>query len=127
MKASLLTAKYLKNEDAARAYFERIRWPPGPVCPHCAATKIYRLAVKSTKRQVLKCAKCRRQFSVTVGTIFEDSHIPLTSWLGAMTLLCASKKGMSAHQLHRMMGVTYKSAWFMAHRLRHAMAQNTLP
>jgi transposase-like protein len=127
MKANLLTAKYLKNEDAARAFIERIRWPHGPVCPHCAATKIYRLAVKSTQRKVLKCATCRRQFSVTVGTIFEDSHIPLTTWIGAMLLLCSSKKGMSAHQLHRMMGITYKSAWFMAHRIRHAMQENTFP
>ena len=123
MKANLLTAKYLKNEDAARAFIERLRWPSGPVCPHCGATKIYRLAVASTQRKVLKCAKCRRQFSVTVGTIFEDSHIPLTSWLGAMQLMCSSKKGMSAHQLHRMLAITYKSAWFMAHRIRHAMSE----
>jgi transposase-like protein len=127
MKASLLTATYLKNEDAARAFLERIRWPHGPVCPHCGATKIYRLNVKGTRRQVLKCAACRKQFSVTLGTIFEDSHIPLTTWIGAMTLLCSSKKGMSAHQLHRMMGITYKSAWFMAHRIRHAMSQSTFP
>jgi len=125
MKASLLTAKYLKNEDAARAFIERLRWPDGPVCPHCAATKIYRLAVAGTQRKVLKCAACRKQFSVTVGTIFEDSHIPLTSWLGAMQLLCSSKKGMSAHQLHRMLAITYKSAWFMAHRIRHAMAETS--
>jgi len=124
MKASLLTAKYLKNEDAARAFVERLRWPNGPVCPHCSGTKVYRLNVANTSRRVLKCAGCRKQFSVTVGTIFEDSHIPLTHWLGAMQLLCSSKKGMSAHQLHRMLGITYKSAWFMAHRIRHAMSQS---
>jgi len=127
MGKSLFNAKHLKDESSARAYFERLRWPDGPICPHCSATKIYRLKVKGTKREVLKCAKCRKQFSVTVGTIFEDSHIPLTTWLQAMQLMCSSKKGISAHQLHRMLGLTYKSAWFMAHRIRHAMAQPIFP
>lgn len=121
MDKNLLSAKHFKDENEARALLERLRWPDGPVCPHCKATKIYRLKLNGGNRQVLKCAKCRKQFSVTVGTIFEDSHIPLTTWLLAMQLMCSSKKGISAHQLHRMLGLTYKSAWFMAHRIRHAM------
>ena len=123
MEKSLLTEKHLTDETAARAHLESIRWPNGPICPHCSATKIYRLKVKNTQREVLKCAGCRKQFTVTVGTIFEDSHIPLTKWIQAMQLLCSSKKGMSTHQLHRMLGITYKSAWFMSHRIRHAMSQ----
>lgn len=121
MDKSLLNAEHLRDENAARAFLERLRWPDGPVCPHCKTTKIYRLKMNGGKRQVLKCATCRKQFSVTVGTIFEDSHIPLTTWLQAMQRLCSSKKGISAHQLHRELGITYKSAWFMAHRIRHAM------
>jgi len=127
MGKSLFAAKHLKSETDARAYLEQLRWPNGPICSHCSATKIYRLKVKGTKREVLKCAKCRKQFSVTVGTIFEDSHIPLTSWLHAILLMSSSKKGFSAHQLHRTLGITYKSAWFMAHRIRHAMAQPIFP
>ncbi len=109
----------------AAEYLESIRWPDGPVCPHCgeAERKHYLLKTKSSTRRVWKCAACRKQFSVMVGTIFEDSHIPLNKWLLAFYLLCSSKKGMSSHQLHRMLGVTYKSAWFMTHRIRYAMAQ----
>ena len=108
---------------AAADYLESIRWPSGPVCPHCgeAERKHYRL--KSQTRKLWKCAACRKQFTVTVGTIFESSHIPLNKWLLAFYLLCSSKKGMSSHQLHRMLGVTYKSAWFMTHRIREAMKQ----
>lgn len=107
---------------AAADYLESIRWPNGPVCPHCGnAEKHYKLPNKT--RRLWKCAKCRKQFTVTVGTIFEASHIPLNKWLLAFYLLCSSKKGMSAHQLHRMLGITYKSAWFMAHRIRYAMTQ----
>ena len=113
--------------DAAVAaeYLESIRWPDGPVCPHCGESerKAYKLNVKGTKRRLWKCAACRKQFTVMVGTIFEDSHIPLNKWLLAFYLLCSSKKGMSAHQLHRMLGVSYKSAWFMAHRIREAMKE----
>ncbi len=113
------------DPQAAAEYLESIRWPDGPVCPHCGESerKAYRLNVKGTKRRLWKCAECRKQFTVMVGTIFEDSHIPLNKWLLAFYLLCSSKKGMSAHQLHRMLGVTYKSAWFMAHRIRYAMEQ----
>jgi transposase-like protein len=117
------------DDAEARAYLESLRWPDGPICPHCGADKPYRLTPKptsKTRKGVLKCRACRKQFTVTVGTIFEDSHIPLAKWLMAIHLLCASKKGMSAHQLHRMLGVTYKSAWFMAHRIRYSMEQEPL-
>jgi transposase-like protein len=116
------------DEEIARGYIERLRWPDGPVCPHCEAPGAYRLVAREgstrpVRAGVYKCRPCRKQFTVTVGTIFENSHIPLHVWLHAFYLLCASKKGMSAHQLHRMLGVTYKSAWFMAHRIRYAMGQ----
>lgn len=121
-------SKYFADETSARLFLERLRWPGGPRCPHCGSDKAYRLTPNPESKRpvragVCKCARCRKQFTVTVGTIFEDSHIPLSKWLLAIHLLCASKKGMSAHQLHRMLGVTYKSAWFMAHRIRYAMTQ----
>lgn len=111
---------------AASEYLESIRWPDGVVCPHCGESEKepYRLKGKSLgKRRVWKCRACRKQFTVQVGTIFESSHVPLNKWLAAFYLLCASKKGMSAHQLHRMLGVTYKTAWFMFHRIREAMKE----
>jgi transposase-like protein len=107
----------------AAAYLESLRWPNGPVCPHCGESDRKPYLLKSKTRRLWKCAACRKQYTVTVNTIFEGSHIPLNKWLLAFYLLCASKKGMSAHQLHRMLGVTYKSAWFMAHRIRYAMEQ----
>jgi transposase-like protein len=108
----------------AADYLVSIRWPNGkPVCPHCGEGERRHYPLKSQTRRLWKCAACRKQFSVTVGTIFESSHIGLHKWLYAFWLLCASKKGMSAHQLHRMLGVTYKTAWFMAHRIRMAMAE----
>lgn len=124
-------AKHFSDDESARKFLEKMRWPNGVVCPHCGAMgEAFELhATPSGKTHVRngvwKCGGCRKQFSVTVGTIFEDSHIPLHKWLLAIHLLCASKKGMSAHQLHRMLGITYKSAWFMAHRIRYAMAQDT--
>ena len=108
---------------AAADYLESVRWPNGPVCPHCGESERKHYKLKSQTRRLWKCAACRKQFTVTVGTIFHGSHIPLHKWLLAFYLLCSSKKGMSAHQLHRMLGVTYKSAWFMAHRIRYAMTQ----
>jgi len=116
------------NEDAAREYLEQKRWPDGAVCPHCGAIGAYKLQPKADSKKpvrqgVWKCKSCRKQFTVRVSTIFEDSHIPLYQWLSAIQFLCASKKGMSAHQLHRMLNITYKSAWFMAHRIRYAMTQ----
>lgn len=112
-----------QNPLAAADYLEGIRWPNGPVCPHCGESERKPYLLKSKTRKLWKCAACRKQYTVTVGTIFEGSHIGLHKWLLAFYLLCSSKKGMSAHQLHRMLGVTYKSAWFMAHRIRYAMEQ----
>ena len=113
------------NEDKAREHLEALQWPDGPFCPRCGVMgdHITKLAGKSTRPGVYKCKDCRKPFTVTVGTLFERSHIPLTKWLLATDLLCASKKGMSAHQMHRMLGVTYKTAWFMAHRIREAMRE----
>ena len=129
-------AQHFSDEDKAREFLEALRWPDGPVCPKCGEiNNAYRLEPKPTKegekgkhvrKGVWKCGGCREQFTVTVGTIFEDSHIPLSKWLLAYHLLCASKKGMSAHQLHRMLKVTYRSAWFMAHRIRYTMTQEPL-
>jgi transposase-like protein len=123
MGQNLLVGTFLKDEKLAYEHLAKLRWPDGPICVHCKGKKIYTLNVQGSKRVVLKCASCRKQFSATVGTIFEDSHIPLSKWIMAVQLMCSSKKGMSSHQLHRMLGITYKSAWFMAHRLRHAMAR----
>jgi transposase-like protein len=123
MGTNLLNQKYLHDENAAHAHLIKTRWPEGIVCPHCQANKIYQLNLSGSKRRVLKCAKCRKQFSTTMGTIFEDSHVPLTKWFMMLHLMCSSKKSMSAHQFHRMLGVTYKTAWFMAHRIRHSMTQ----
>lgn len=125
-------AQNFSNEDKARGFIEKLRWPHGTTCPHCGVIgESYRLNAKPESKHpvrpgVWKCKPCRKQFTVRVGTIFEDSHIPLATWLRAIHLLCASKKGMSAHQLHRMLGITYKSAWFMAHRIRYAMSQEPL-
>jgi len=117
--------EHFTNEDKAREYMEFLRWGNnGPACPHCGGADPYRLTPKpgsKTRKGVLKCRECRKQFTVTVGTVFEDSHIKMTIWLQAIYLIGASKKGISAHQLHRMLGCTYRSAWFMAHRLRYAM------
>jgi transposase-like protein len=119
------------DNDKARAFLEATRWPNGPICPHCGVeNEAYRLEAhkpgSKTRKGLWKCKPCRKQFTVTVGTIFEDSHIPLSKWLMAFHLIAASKKGMSAHQLHRMMGITYRAAWFMAHRIRYAMKQEPL-
>ncbi len=115
------------SEDAAREFVEALRWPDGPVCPHCGSMEAYRLTPKQgskTRKGLLKCKYCRKQFTVTVNSIFADSHIPLSKWVLAIHLLCASKKGVSAHQIHRMIGMTYKSAWFMMHRIRLAMTES---
>ncbi len=110
------------DNDAARRYLEAVRWPDGPYCPHCGVFDgVHRLGGKAGAAGLLHCRTCRKKFTITVGTLFERSHIPLHKWLLATHLMSASKKGMSAHQLHRMLGVTYKTAWFMAHRIREAM------
>ena len=117
-----LSNPIFQSEEEARAYLESVRWPDGRVCPHCGASdSATKLSGKAHRPGLYQCNACREQFSVTVGTVFERSKIPLHKWLLASYLLCSSKKGMSAHQLHRMLGVTYKTAWFMTHRIREAM------
>jgi transposase-like protein len=124
-------AKHTTDEDAARERLESLRWPNGAACPHCGGADPYRLMPKATsktpgRKGLWKCRACRKQFTVTVKTVMEDSRIPLSKWLLAIHLLAASKKGMSAHQLHRMLSISYKAAWFMAHRLRYAMSSGPL-
>ena len=127
MAASKITAAAMQNDEAALAYLEAVLWPTGPVCPHCGATdRIYELRGKSTRPGVRKCGHCRKPFTVTVGTVFERSHVALHKWVQAFYLLCCSKKGISSHQLHRMLGISYKAAWFMSHRIREAMRDGAL-
>jgi transposase-like protein len=120
-----LTDPIFTDEEAARAHFERLRWPDGPVCPHCSSVgSATELKGKSTRPGVHKCRECKKPFTATVGTLYERSHIPLHKWLLATHLLCSSKKGMSAHQLYRMLGFgSYRTAWFMAHRIREGMRE----
>jgi len=106
---------------AARKHLEALRWPNGPICPHCEANDVTRLEGTRHRDGLIQCNVCRQQFTVTVGTVFERSKIALNKWLFCNHLLCAGKKGVSAHQIHRMLGVTYKTAWFMMHRIREAM------
>lgn len=121
-----LFALHFQDADKAREYLERLRWPNGPVCPHCGVVgDHYALKGAAHRPGLWKCKDCRKQFSVTVGTVFERSKIPLNKWLLAVHLMCASKKAISSHQIHRMLGVTYKSAWFMTHRIREAMKDGT--
>jgi len=122
---SILNAPHFHDEDAAYAYVETHLWPNGPVCPHCGncdAAKIGKLNGKTTRAGLRKCYECRKPFTVKIGTIFEDSHAPLRYWLQAIYLMCSSKKGISTRQLQRTLGVGMKTAWFMGHRIRHAMA-----
>jgi len=106
---------------AARKHLEALRWPDGPECVHCGSADVTRLEGKKHRDGLLQCNKCREQFTVTVGTVFERSKIALNKWLLCNHLLCASKKGMSALQISRMLGVTYKTAWFMCHRIRESL------
>jgi transposase-like protein len=118
----MFTEPKFTNDNAAREHLEALRWPTGPVCPHCGGIERNSLLQgKSHRPGLYFCGDCRTQFTVTVGTVFERSKIPLHKWLLANHLLCSSKKGISSHQLHRTLEITYKSAWFMAHRLREAM------
>jgi len=122
MAQPILSQAIFQDKDKAREFLESIIWPDGPVCPHCGQSeRIYTLKGKAHREGLYKCGKCRKQFTVTVGTLFEKSKIPLNIWLQAAYYMCASKKGVSSHQLHRMLDVTYKTAWFMTHRLREAM------
>src|ERR1700724_1058255 len=114
------------DENKAREALEGVRWPDGPICPHCGNADPDRIAKIEGKKQTHRpglhyCNECQGQFTVTVGTVFERSKIPLTKWWHATHLINSSKKGVSAHQIHRMLGVTYKTAWFMMHRIREAM------
>lgn len=112
------------DDGAARTHLECIRWPHGPTCPHCGSVKnITRLHGESHRAGLHQCNECRGHFTVTNGSVMERSHIPLHKWVAAFHLMAASKKGMSAHQLHRMLHITYKTAWFMAHRIREAMTE----
>jgi transposase-like protein len=117
-----LTDKIFHDDEAARLHLEAQRWPDGPYCPFCGeCVAITRLQGKSTAPGMCVCKSCRKKFTVTVGTVFERSHIGLAKWMLAFRLMASGKKGVSAHQLHRSLGITYKSAWFMAHRIREAM------
>jgi transposase-like protein len=123
-------AQEYADDDKARGLLESILWPDGAICPHCKNHKekpIYKLQPKAdskakVRKGVHKCGACRKQFTVTVGTIFEDSHLPISKWLMAIFIICSSKKSISALQLSRMLKITYKAAWFMAHRLRYAVS-----
>jgi transposase-like protein len=137
--ASVLTEAYFTDEAAAFKALEAIIWPNGPTCPHCGATnRINRLEgvrSKASKKNpegvvrhgLWKCYHCKGQFTVRKGTVFESSHLPLHQWFQATYLMCSSKKGVSSNQLHRTLGCTLKTAWFVSHRLREAMRSNTLP
>jgi transposase-like protein len=117
-----ITNKIYNDEDAARAHLEEQLWPDGPVCPHCQKQNVTALAGKAHRKGLYQCNDCREQFSVTVGTVFERSKIGLHKWVLASHLMAASKKGMSAKQIQRMLGISYKSAWFVMHRIREAMS-----
>jgi transposase-like protein len=122
-----LTAPIFTDEDKARAYFEEIRWPNGVTCPHCGnanSARIYSIAANAAKKirvGLRECQDCHGQFTVRTGGVMESSHVPLTKWALAYRLMTSGKKGFSAHQLHRTLGVSYKTAWFMAHRIRESM------
>lgn len=124
---SLLSQKHLQNEEEAYKWVEARIWPNGAQCPHCFEQKrVSKMEGKATRFGLYKCYACRKQFRVTVGTIFEKSHVPLYLWLQAFYLIAGSKKGISANQLHRTLGVTLKTAWFMGHRIREAMRAGSL-
>jgi transposase-like protein len=121
---SIISNDYFYDEAAAFAKLESVLWPDGPVCPHCGSTKkVYDL---KTRIGLKKCGACRKQFTVRVGTIFENSHVPLHKWLQATYLFCCTQRRISARQLHRILEVSYKTAWLMTHRLREAMRSGTL-
>jgi transposase-like protein len=127
--SSVLSDIHFHDERVAYAYVEARIWPTGPICPHCGnanSSRMKLMAGKSTRLGVRQCNECRKPFTVKVGTIFESSHVQLRLWLQAMHLLTASKKGISSNQLHRTLGVTLKTAWFMSHRIREAMRSGEL-
>jgi transposase-like protein len=124
MASAVLDRPHFNDPVKAREYLERQRWPDGPICPHCGTIdkNHYELQGAAHRPGLWKCIACRKQFTVTVGTVFERSKIALHIWLRAAYMLCSSKKGISSHQLHRSLGVTYQTAWFMSHRIRAAMS-----
>ncbi len=119
-----LNAPRFTNEKAAIKHLEASRWPDGVNCPHCGSVNVHRMGGE-TQAGMFLCNDCRDKFTGRTGTVMERSHIPVHKWLLAIHLMSASKKGVSAHQLHRMLGVTYKSAWFLAHRIREAMRNDS--
>jgi transposase-like protein len=127
---SVLSRPYFHDEAAAFKFVEGIIWPESPVCPHCGCTgRVYAIkpnAEKKVRMGLKKCGDCRKQFTVRVGTLFEDSHIPLHKWLQAIYLMCSSKKGVSSKQIERTLEITYRSAWFLTHRIREAMRSGEL-
>lgn len=124
---SILSAEHFHDEAKAYDFVEALIWPEGPVCPHCMEkARVSKMKGKSTRIGTYKCYACRKPFTVKIGSIFEASHIPMRIWLQAIFLLSSSKKGMSSNQLHRALGVTLKSAWFMSHRIREAMRSGSL-
>jgi transposase-like protein len=126
MTMSALNQPHFQDAVKAREWLERLLWPNGPICPHCGVVGgHYTLKGKGHRPGLWMCKDCREQFTVTVGTVFERSKIKLNVWLQAAFLLCSSKKGISSHQLHRTLGVTYKTAWFMSHRIREAFRNGT--
>ena len=127
MPKSVLDESRFRNEEAAYAYVESLIWKDGRICPHCGVVdKSGQLKGKSTRVGTYKCYACRKPFTVKVGTIFEKSHIPMRIWLQATHLLCSSKKGFSANQFSRVLGVDFKTGWFIGHRLREAMREGGL-
>ena len=124
---SNISAPHFHSEEAAYAYIEARLWPQGAVCPHCGGMeRVGKLKGKTTRAGLWKCYECRKPFTVKIGTIFEDSKVPMHKWLQAMYLIAGSKKGLSSNQLHRILGVTLKTAWFMSHRIREAMREGGL-
>ncbi len=123
---SVLSKPYFHDEEAAFSHLEGVLWPQGPVCPHCGSISGKHYDLRKTRVGLRKCSDCRKQFTVRVGTVFESSHIPLHKELQAVYLMCASKKGVSAHQVHRILEVTYKTAWFLCHRIREALRTGEL-
>jgi transposase-like protein len=115
------------SEEQARDYFEHIRWPNGPVCPHCGSVESTTLQGKAHRVGLYRCQGCEEQFTATIGTILEDSHLPIRTWLMAFAILCSAKKGISALQLQRQLGIgSYRSAWHLCHRIRHAMGKEPM-
>jgi len=123
---SALSATHFHDEAAAFDELERLLWPEGPVCPHCGSISGKHYDLRKSRLGLRKCSDCRKQFTVKVGTVFECAKIPLNKMLQAVYLLCASKKGCSSHQIHRTLGITYKSAWFLTHRIREALRSGDL-